>query len=255
MPTLIGFFTQALRQPSTRRLSGLMILLLVAAQAPLHADWLVLTSGERIETRGAWELKSNAVLFTSMRGQFSSVQAGDVDVEASRKLTEESQKAAEAETEEPAPIEPVLVLVDGDVPLYRPPQSAEQGGEDAPNTRAAPSSEATENRTAQQTIESAKVEVIDWRSPPQTPDGIIVEGRIQNRGDLIAAGITLRVTLRDAEGVEIGVSTAELSAAALTPGARSLFRATFQGVLSFSTVEFSVAGTEVDSANAEGPIE
>ena len=72
-----------------------MILLLVAAQAPLHADWLVLTSGERIETRGAWELKSNAVLFTSMRGQFSSVQAGDVDVEASRKLTEESQKAAE----------------------------------------------------------------------------------------------------------------------------------------------------------------
>ena len=195
MPTPIGFFTQALRQPRASQLCGLAILLFAAAQAPLQADWLVLTSGEKIETRGAWELKTNTVLFTSTRGQFSSVQAGDVDVEASRKLTEEAQKkAAEAETEEPVAVEPVLVLVDGDVPLYQPPQAAADEVEDAPNAGPAPSSEATENRSAQQTIESASVEVIDWRSPPQTPDGTIIEGRIQNRGDLIAAGITLTVT-------------------------------------------------------------
>lgn len=52
----------------------------------LHADWLVLRSGQRIETKGAWEVRGRQVVFTSRTGALQALPLADVDVEASRKV-------------------------------------------------------------------------------------------------------------------------------------------------------------------------
>ncbi len=51
---------------------------------PSAADWLVLTTGEQIETRGSWEVKEPRVLFTNRTGQYISIDLTDVDVAASK---------------------------------------------------------------------------------------------------------------------------------------------------------------------------
>lgn len=53
----------------------------------LHADWLVLRSGQRIETRGAWEVRGRQVVFTSRTGVLQALPLADVDIDASRNAT------------------------------------------------------------------------------------------------------------------------------------------------------------------------
>lgn len=66
------------------------ILAAAVALAPggaLHADWIVLGSGQRIETKGAWQVRGRQVVFTSRTGVLQALPLADVDVEASRKAT------------------------------------------------------------------------------------------------------------------------------------------------------------------------
>lgn len=65
----------------------LAAVLALASGGALHADWLVLRSGQRIETKGAWEVRGRQVVFTSRTGVLQALPLADVDVEASRKTT------------------------------------------------------------------------------------------------------------------------------------------------------------------------
>lgn len=61
--------------------------LALAPGGALHADWLVLRSGQRIEIKGAWEVRGRQVVFTSRTGVLQALPLADVDVEASKKAT------------------------------------------------------------------------------------------------------------------------------------------------------------------------
>ncbi|GMU65478.1 MAG: hypothetical protein AMXMBFR36_17520 [Acidobacteriota bacterium] len=54
---------------------------------PTYADWLVLRSGQRIETKGAWNVRGRQVVFTSRTGALQALPLSDIDVEASKKAT------------------------------------------------------------------------------------------------------------------------------------------------------------------------
>lgn len=96
---------------------------LVAGPEPAAADWLVLTDGTRVETRGGWEEREHLVVFTSADGKLTSLRATEVDLEASHRLTRAAVEAAErrraeaerGKSEPPPKREPILVLGDGDV--------------------------------------------------------------------------------------------------------------------------------------------
>ncbi len=43
---------------------------------PAAADWIVTTDGERIETRGPWEVKGRLVVMTLADGELASMRGG-----------------------------------------------------------------------------------------------------------------------------------------------------------------------------------
>jgi hypothetical protein len=79
--------------------SGTTVFVLAFALcAEAHGDWLVLKSGQRVETRGAWNVRGRQVVFTSRTGVLQALPLADVDVEASKKATspDPHQSLAEA---------------------------------------------------------------------------------------------------------------------------------------------------------------
>lgn len=65
--------------------SSFALALLLCAAPAARADWLVLTSGLRIETHGAWEVRGRQVRFTTEKTrQLQSLPVSEVDLEASR---------------------------------------------------------------------------------------------------------------------------------------------------------------------------
>lgn len=81
----------------------------------LRADWLVLRDGARVETRGPWQVKAGQVIFTQTNGTLSSLRLRDVDLEASRTLTEQPAPAAPEPEKPAAPKEPVMVITDREI--------------------------------------------------------------------------------------------------------------------------------------------
>ncbi len=86
---------------------------------PAHADWLVTTEGERVETRGAWDVRGRMVVFTTKRGTLASVRLDEVDLDASEAATDEAVALRSAPPPPPAvppePPPPVLTLTDADI--------------------------------------------------------------------------------------------------------------------------------------------
>jgi hypothetical protein len=102
------------------KLVGLAVLLggllAAAVPGPLSADVLVTRDGQRIETRGPWEVKGRMVVFTLPNGTLSSIRADEVDLAASREATAEAlAPVEEPEPAEEKPREPVLRLTTRDV--------------------------------------------------------------------------------------------------------------------------------------------
>lgn len=96
-----------------------LVLICWLAAATAHADWLVTQAGERIETRGGWEVRGRAVIFTRPNGTLSSLRLSQVDLEASAEATERAAAAADAADAAPpqpsAPRQPVRVITTEDV--------------------------------------------------------------------------------------------------------------------------------------------
>ena len=85
---------------------------------PAHADWLVTTEGERVETRGAWNVRGRMVVFTTKRGTLASMRLDEVDLDASETATEAAiglQSAPPPPPKLPELRPPVLTLTDADI--------------------------------------------------------------------------------------------------------------------------------------------
>jgi hypothetical protein len=137
--------TVTIAAASKRRAASIAMSVVLAAAGAAHGDWLVLASGEAIETKGAWTLEGQKVVFTTKGGVLASVRATEVNVDASRALT--AKKLEEAtKVQEPTPPTPkrtpVLVLTDKDFEKAPPPAAAPADGAAAPSGADAPASAA-----------------------------------------------------------------------------------------------------------------
>ena len=65
---------------------------------PAAADWIALSDGKIIETRGRWVVKDQRVDFTSKERQFLSIELTEVDLSRSRKLSASGSKRLRVET-------------------------------------------------------------------------------------------------------------------------------------------------------------
>lgn len=235
----------------------------LTVSAPARGDWLVLQSGDQVETRGSWRVEGRRIIFTSTRGVLSSVRLSTVDVEASRAFTERKAEEAaqvEEEVEVEARREPVLILTDEDIAPARPAPAADgeepgregEGGVEPPQAAAVPSSDPLENRTARQLPGSPSIQVLDWSVRPTGENETSILGYVQNTGSYVATTVSLTVTLRDSDGVEIVRVPAELSSSAIMPGTQAFYEATFTDGFNFAEVEFEAESVDLEVAEEQG---
>jgi hypothetical protein len=218
----------------TKPALGLLGLLLIAV-SPAGADWLVTRAGGRVETRGAWQVKGKLVVFTQADGSLSSLRLADVDLEASRKATDE----AKAQAGKPAP-EPVkkklVVLTDKDF-----------------RKAAAPAAAAVPVQPAEpgQPASSGPVAVSSWKRV-DLPDngGLEVQGTLHNTTDDVVVNAAVEVQLYNEAGEQVGTAPGILSTSAIQPKATADFRARFPGVFTFADVKFEAQGLPLAPATA-----
>jgi hypothetical protein len=213
------------------------------ATLPAGADWLVTRQGGRVEIRGAWEVKGKLVVFRTLDGTLSSLRLAEVDLEASRKATEEAARARAAAVETKKPQEkkpPVLVLTDKDV------RHIEEAA-------AAPADAAPAAAGEGETVED-DLTVATWERASAPGEGhVVITGTLRNAAESsTATGILLLVSLFDETGQQVGTAEATLTSTALPAGQQSGFRAEFPGVFSFSRLEFDPKGVQLKTGPAEG---
>ena len=219
-------------QPFAKMALALAAILAASPALPAKADWLVTREGARVETKGAWKVKGKLVVFHTAAGELSSLRVAEVDLDASRRVTEEAvaaQAQAAAEADKPAERKkPVRVITDKDVqraaPAPEPEAEADGEAEAAPETGPA---------------SGPGVVVETWnqaRHPEQ--DHVLINGTLQNSSSAMAADVKLKVLIFDETGALIASSQAALSVAALPPGEKTTFKAEFPGYYSFATIKF-----------------
>jgi hypothetical protein len=214
-----------------------VLALALLAAGPASADWLVTREGGRVETKGAWTVKGKLVVFHTAAGKLSSLRVADVDLDASRRVTEEAvaaQAQAAAEPDKPAERrKPVRVITDKDVRPASPAPAAEEtlaegeeGGEEAAAPAPGPAS-------------GPGLVIEEWnqgRDPEQ--DHVLISGTLQNASSATAANLKLKILIFDETGTLIASSQAALATGALPPGQKTAFKAEFPGYFSFATIKF-----------------
>lgn len=221
---------------------------IVAPAAPAQADWLVTREAGRVETRGAWTVKGKLVVFKTADGQLSSLRLADVDLDASRRVTEEAVAAqAQADAAEPKPAErrkSVRTITDKDVRPFEAPEPA------------APDAEAGEEKAKPPGPTSGPGLLVEsWRqSAHADEDHVIVNGTLQNASNATAADLKLKVMIFDDTGSLIATSQAAVETTAIPPGERATFRAEFPGFFSFATVKFEAESRRLATRSTDEPI-
>ncbi len=203
--------------------------------AAVYGDVLVLRDGSRVATAGPWEVREATVVFRDTANRLMSLQLAQVDLEASRRETararretarppRESSGDSVARSRPPA----VFTLTDADVKHAAPesPRNEEAG--------------ATEE-TAEEPEASGPVVVTEWAKQvdPSTA-GVTLRGSVRNTGADTVGGIRVTVELYDAEGAQVGTTTATVEPPALTPGASGRFQVRVLDVLDFEDARFQV---------------
>lgn len=224
----------------TRRLAVLAALGGLAG-LPASADWLVTREGAKVETKGPWQVKGKLVVFHLADGSLSSMRLTEVDLDASRKATEEALRAkAEAEAAKNRPAEkkaPVLVVTDKDVRHVDPATVAAAGA----------------SGEAAAAVDSLAVS--NWDRSTDPGDGhVVITGTIANNSTTTTAtGITLTVVLVDETGNPVGTAQAIVTSNVLPPGQQSGFRAEFPGVFTFSNLKFEPKSIKLETAPEPAP--
>ncbi|HWN44074.1 MAG TPA: FxLYD domain-containing protein [Thermoanaerobaculia bacterium] len=206
----------------------------ILAAGPAGADWLVTREGARVETQGAWKVKGKLVVFHTAAGKLSSLRVAEVDLDASRRATEDAvaaQAQAAAEPDKPAERrKPVRVITDKDFPPAAPAPDEQPEGEAEDGEKAAPASgPASGPGLVVETWNQA-------RHPEQ--DHVLINGTLQNASSDMAADVKLKVRIFNEDGALIATSQAALTAGALPPGEKATFKAEFPGFFSFATIKF-----------------
>lgn len=231
--------------------AGLALAALLAAlapAAPAAADWLVTREGGRVETRGAWKVKGKLVVFTTADGKLSSLRLADVDLDASRRVTEEAVAAqAQADAEEVKPAErrkSVRTITDKDVRQYA-----------APQPEAAEEGEGEEEKKEPGPTSGPGLLVESWQQSAHADDGsVIINGTLQNASNATAADLKLNVMIFDEGGALIATSQAAVAVKAVPPGERAAFRAEFPGFFSFATIKFEAESRRLATRSPDEPI-
>jgi hypothetical protein len=215
------------------------VAVLAVVATPAAADWLVTRAGDRVETKGPWEVKSRLVVFTLPDGQLASLRLSEVDLEASRAATADAVAAAaleEAEAASPAPVEkrkPVLVLRDGDVRRAADAPAEESGegdGEAAEATQAPP------------------VRIESWSQGQDSEDGsVVIRGVVENGSASYATGIAVTVSVYDTDGSPLATTEVAAQPPALRPGQKGEFEASFPGVYTLASVKIDPRSTLLDT--------
>ena len=225
-----------MRAVPRRLLAAAGILAAAGLLVPAAADWLVTRDGSRIETEGPWRVESRLVVFKQANGTLGSLRLSEVDLDASRRLTEEMAKQAAAPAAEPeAPRRPVVArLTERDLP---PVEGGQGGAEEAP-----PSEEG-------RVQEPSALDVTSFQeiSGPAS-DGLAFRGTVRNGSENTAVGIAVSAVVYDETGAEVRRTDARLTSTALAAGQSAGFRADFPGVYHYVRVEFEVTGNLLETA-------
>ena len=223
--------------PSSNPARGVLCLILLTASllsfgSAASADWLVTRDGAAVETRGAWEVRGEMVVFTSPSGVFSSLPLSEVNLSASEAHTQEMVNAAAgtSETEEPVRRQAVMVLTDADVrhvDVETPTgESAEELAEAVP---------ATPSETG------SSLAVTAWEEDYNVDENTVeITGSLRNSGRNPATSINLSVVLYSDSGTLLGKKEARLAKAALSPGESTSFVASFTAGMTFSDAQFDI---------------
>lgn len=218
--------------------------LLILAPTPTLADWLVTHDGARIEIRGPWQEKGRVIVFTALDGTLASIRASEIDLEASRILTEEK---AGVKAEPPAaPTRKkkaaVLVLTDDDVSHVDPRVFEAGASEDQGDEGGSP----------------PDLEVTNWRQSDLDEGGVRIRGTLRNNGKKTAVGLTMEVNLLDVQGAVVATRPGVLTSRALQPSEMANFQVDFPDVILFNSASFSVEQVDVQigpADNAQAPRE
>lgn len=204
----------------------------MAAAPPVKADWLVTRDGGRVETRGAWKVKGKLVVFTQTDGALASLRLSEVDLEASRKVTEGSRAEAEKPPAPEPPKKKLASLTDADFKKATP-----QGSTAAAPPEAAPAAPA------------GAVSVTSWKRADQE-QGLNIEGTLHNNTEDMVINAAVEVQLYNEAGDRVGTAPALLTTTSLTPKGTVDFRASFPGVFAFSDIRFEARGVPLDMSPA-----
>lgn len=215
-------------------------LLFSALTVPARADWLVLRTGERAETRGPWKVKGKLVVFTSAKGNLASLRLADVDLEASERVTAEARAQAEKPPEAPPPPPPqkeAHSLTDADFARKPPPAGAE--GDEAAKKEG-------EEKEGEPKPEKSPVAVASWNQMNRTEgDGLDLVGSLRNNGNLLATDLTLTVKVYSDEGALLATGDGVLASTSLPPGGTTSFRVPLPGIFTFARASFETRNVNV----------
>ncbi len=221
----------------TLRLTLAAVLLHLVGASLLCADWLVTRDGQQIETRGAWEIRGKAVIFTLPNGTLGSMRVKEVDLEASRALEESLAAKHVAPSEEMEEKTPVLVVTDADMSpraLRRGPEDSDSPGEvsDAAPSPAAPIS---------------AVAVAQWERVDEPGElDFEISGTVRNGGSDMALDLKVSISLFDENGQSLVTTIAKVTKDTLVPGESTEFTAGFDSQVSdYDRVEFDVTSYDV----------
>lgn len=214
-------------------------LLALAAAAPAAADWLVTREGKRVETKGPWKVKGKLVVFTLSDGKLSSLRAAEVDLDASRRATEEAVAAAAAAQAVPAaepakPREAKVVLTDESFRRAAPVSPASPA-----DPAAAPGEEAKEGEA-----EPGKLSIASWERSSGTRH-VVIRGTVHNEAPTDATAVQVTVLLYDETGKLLVTGDAVLSSTILPAGQSGGFEAGFPDVFSFAAAKFEARGLHI----------
>lgn len=230
----------------TKMMLALAAILVTGAALPAGADWLVTREGARVETREAWKVKGKLVVFHTPAGKLSSLRVADLDLDASRRATEEAVAAAAQAAAEPEKVpqrkRSVRVITDQDVQRAEPALEADvppEGEEAAP---------------ARGPASGPGLVVEGWRQErdPEA-DHVLITGTLQNASSATSVDTRLKILIFDETGTLIASSQAALAKSALPAGERAEFKADFPGYFSFATIKFEPQGRPLARQPSEPP--
>lgn len=216
---------------------------LLFAAGSARADWLVTRDGARVETKGAWQVKGKQVVFTQPNGHLSALRLSEVDLDQSAKATAEAinPPASQPAAPEPPKKKPVLVLTDKDV------------GHNDQARDTAPKDAGDKDAAADKPAETGAVLVDTWEKVDKPDNGVEIFGVLKNTSKDTATDIAVSVKIFDEAGGLLATVDATVSSSVLPPGGNTNFRASFPGVLHFTTARFQVSNRALMSSPAEKP--